>query len=182
MSRLPRPSIPASIKVAVALRQLRSLDAPAATLERTEKRIGDYLERLLFALQVFLKTSKKLELHHRPALTNRKKIMKGDEIVGYDPPANDPERLFWLPADVHDVETRVRGLRGAHSDLGLARKLKKIAKNRENRPPTGVAGKPKARHGRPRTSDSRPRPRPPKRKWPSKPFPPGRKFNSRRAP
>jgi len=63
MSRLPRPSISHSLKVEVALRQLRLLDAPAATMERTERRIGDYLERLLFALQIFLKTPKKLELH-----------------------------------------------------------------------------------------------------------------------
>lgn len=182
MARLPRPSIPDSVKVAVALRQLRLLDAPAVTLERTEKRIGPYLERLLFALQVFIKTTKKLELHHRPALTNRPKIRHGGTIVGYVPAANDPDFLFWLPEDAHDVETRVRGLRGAHSDLGLARKLKKIAENREKRPPTGVAGKPKARHGRPRTSDSRPQVRPAKRKWPSRPFAKGRKFNSRKAP
>lgn len=171
--RLPRPPIPQSLKVEVALRQLRLLDAPAATLERTEKRIGDYLERLLFALQVFLKTSKKLELHHRPALTNRPKIRHGGTIVGYVPAANDPDFLFWLPEDAHDVETRVRGLRGAHSDLGLARKLKKIAENREKRPRKKVAAKGRARHGAGRF---------PKRKIPSRPFPPGRKFNNRRAP
>lgn len=171
--RLPRPSVPDSLKVAVALRQLRALDAPAATLERTEKRIGAYLERLLFALQVFMKTSKPLQFHHRPALTNREKIVRDGKIVGYIPAANEEPFLFWIPQDVHDVETRVRGLRGAHSDLGLARKLKKIAANREKRPRKGVAAKCKARHGPARFQP---------RKIPSRPFPPGRKFNMRRAP
>lgn len=173
MSRLPRPSIPDSVKVAVALRQLRSLDAPAATLERTEKRVGPYVERLLFALQIFLKTSRKLELHHRPALVNREKVFVAGIHVGYRPDANDPVFLHYVPEDAHDVETRVRGLRGAHSDLGLARKLKKIAKNREKRPRKKVASRAGARHGAGRF---------PKRKIPSRPFPPGRKFNNRRSP
>ena len=173
MSRLPRPSVPASLKVEVALRQLRALTAPAATLERTEKRIGDYLERLLFALQVFMRTSKKLELHHRPAILNREKIVRDGKIVGYKPDANDPAFLFFVPEDDHDTETRVRGLHGQHSDLALARKLKRIAKKRDNRPPKGVAFKAKARKGPTRFA---------KRKIPSRPFQPGRKFNPRRAP
>jgi hypothetical protein len=51
--------------------------------------------------------------------------------VGYDPPANSADHLIYLAADDHDIETRVRGLHGQHSDLGIARKNKRIARNRD---------------------------------------------------
>ena len=64
----------------------------------------------------------KAELHHRPALCNRNVDGNGN----YDPAANDPEFLIYLPVDDHDIETRVRGLHGQHSDLAIARKRKRI--------------------------------------------------------
>lgn len=147
MTKLLRPPISDTIKAAVAVRQLRELRAPEETLLRTERRVGDYLERLLFALQVFMKTNKPLECHHRPALANREKVYASEGRgvplihVGYIPDANDPEHLFHLPEDDHDVETRVRGLRGQHSDLGLIRKRKNIEKNRDpNRRKAKIAG------------------------------------------
>ncbi len=137
MSPLPRPHIPLAVRVQVAGRQLRergeSLDrsilyglgllmddgsAGDPTLSAARK-----LQRLLSALF----GDKKAELHHRPALINRRRKRNGD----YDPPANDPGFLVYLLEDDHDIETRIRGQHGQHSDLGLARKAKRIARNRD---------------------------------------------------
>ncbi len=79
-----------------------------------------------------------VELHHRPALVNRRHFGE----TRYVPDANDPDYLVYLPADDHDIETRVRGHHGQHSDLALARKRKRKER--------------KARR--------------PKRKWPSRPW------------
>ncbi len=84
-----------------------------------------------------------VELHHRPALINRQKVYVDGRFHDYTPRANNPEYLVYLPADDHDIETRVRGQHGQHSDLGLARKRKRAER--------------KARR--------------PKRKWASRPFP-----------
>jgi hypothetical protein len=78
----------------------------------TEKRVRLKLEEFFAGAPV--------ELHHRPALLNR--ISKNGK---YHPDANDPEYLVYLEAGDHDVETRVRGLHGQHSDLGLARKRRR---------------------------------------------------------
>jgi hypothetical protein len=71
----------------------------------------------------------KVELHHRPALVNRQRKNNGD----YVPDANDPEYLFYVPEDEHDIETRVRGLHGQHSDLALARKHKRKERKAKRR-------------------------------------------------
>jgi hypothetical protein len=63
----------------------------------------------------------KVELHHRPALMNRLQV-----DGKYFPDAADPDYLVYLPVDKHDIETRVRGLHGQHSDLAIARKRKRI--------------------------------------------------------
>lgn len=86
-----------------------------------------------------------VELHHRPALVNRVflRVEKNrGPIIGYMPDANDPDYLVYLPADEHDIETRVRGQHGQHSDLALARKRKRKERKAKR----------------------------PKRKWPSRPF------------
>ncbi len=124
MSRLPRPHIPLGVRVKVAERQV---------VEQHEGRRPVFSEstslskRLRIMLDLLFGEGVKVELHHRPALVNRARKRNGD----YDPPASDPDHLFYLPDDDHDIETRVRGLRGAHSDLGLRRKNKRIAKNRD---------------------------------------------------
>jgi hypothetical protein len=143
--KLPRPYIPISVRLFVAERQF--LECGITDLHslyswryywRPVKGNTEKLEALLTAL--FGKA--KVELHHRPALLNRERTKKG----GYIPDANDPDYLVYLPVDDHDIETRVRGQHGQHSDLGLARKNKRKAK------------KLKAK----------------KRKWPSRPFPSAR--------
>jgi hypothetical protein len=142
MSRLPRPHIPLKIRVHVAERQFDAAKSFAhENGERAASVFRSFVDRehwkgrssLREQLDMFLRLlfgNQKAELHHRPALVNREKIKRGGIIVGYRPPANSPAHLFWLPEADHDVETRVRGQHGQHSDLGLARKNKRIAKNR----------------------------------------------------
>lgn len=125
MSRLPRPYIPLSVRVQVAERQCRESGWIFPALEKQGK--SKWLREMLGVLF----GEQKAELHHRPALVNRRKVMRGDKIADYEPPANDPEHLVYLVESDHDVETRVRGQHGAHSDLGLNRKNKRIAKNRD---------------------------------------------------
>jgi len=98
----------------------------------------------------------KYELHHDPALCNRrsyKRMVKGKLRTFYDPPANDPEHLVYLAEDDHDIRTRVRGVGAQRSDLGQRRYLKRVARNR--------ASKTAAKVRRPKV----------KRAWPSRPFP-----------
>ena len=129
--RLPRPYIPLAIRVQVAERQMKELTGCVCTDEFgvPNELAGVSLSARLKAALFHLSSGgdNKLDLHHRPALVNRKRKKNGD----YDPPANSPDHLVYLPKDVHDIETRVRGQHGQHSDLALARKLKNIARNRD---------------------------------------------------
>ncbi len=119
--RLPRPHIPLAIRVIVAERQLAGInyEAPA-------KPLGERLRKLLTFLGVLQDTGhiEKMELHHRPALVNRRRYVRNGKTF-YDPPANDPDHLVYLLEDDHDVETRVRGQHGQYSDLALARKRRR---------------------------------------------------------
>lgn len=114
--------------------------------------------RLKFALGLLF-GNRKSELHHRPALVNRRRYVRNNKTF-YDPTANSADHLVYLLAEDHDIETRVRGLRGQHCDLGLARKRKR-AERKKTRP---------------------------KRTWASRPFrgvsrwPQGRKIRNRRKP
>jgi hypothetical protein len=123
--KLPRPYIPLSVRVQVAERQCRERGiSPLAPV------VGGSLgARLHFAFIALSHVGlHNPELHHRPALCNRAR----DEDGNYDPPANNPEYLVYLPADEHDIETRVRGIGAQRSDLGQKRYLKRVAKNRES--------------------------------------------------
>lgn len=164
MSRLPRPHIPFSIRVMVATRQLYEAGINAGQHARQE---GETLKDTLTRMLPVLFGDAKVELHHRPALINRRRKKNGK----YDPDANDQNHLVYLVEDEHDVETRIRGRNGAHSDLGLRRKLKRIEKKRA----TTV----KARRFPKRAVAVKPSPE--KRPWPSRPFAKGRSFNRRKA-
>jgi hypothetical protein len=66
-------------------------------------------------------------LDHDPALINRKYNPRTEK---YTPDANDPNYLIYRKADDHRTKTIVRGEHGQYSDLGLRRKNKRIAANR----------------------------------------------------
>ena len=150
--RLPRPYIPLAVRVLVAERQMKEATGCVCTndlgvpLPLFGATYGVRLRAALFHLSGGGRL--RMELHHRPALVNRRRRRNGD----YDPPANSPEHLVYLAEDDHDVETRVRGLRGQHSDLALARKNKNIAKNRDPKRRKAKIAQPK------------------KQRWPSRPF------------
>lgn len=133
MSRLPRPYIPLTVRVQVAERQMKEAtgcvctDEHGVPLELAGVSLSARLKAALFHLSSG--GNNKLELHHRPALVNRARKRNGE----YDPPANDAAHLVYLVEGDHHVETRVRGQHGAHSDLGQARKNKRIARNRDPR-------------------------------------------------
>jgi hypothetical protein len=120
MARLPRPHIPLSVRIRVIERQcLEAGITPLGTHNAIHKQ-RSLSERLAFNIREHF-GDKKVELHHRPALVNRLRKSNGE----YDPPANDPDHLIYLLETDHDIETRVRGLHGQHSDLALARKRKR---------------------------------------------------------
>ena len=124
--RLPRPYTPYRLRVQVAenLFKRRFGGFPIGDVfgdGRTPLKVR--LNRLLLALFGDVK----VHLHHRPALCNRER--RGDRH--YYPDANDPDYLVFLPAAEHDIETRVRGQHGQHSDQGLLRKSKRIERKRK---------------------------------------------------
>jgi hypothetical protein len=122
MARLPRPYIPVAVRAEVVWRQLVEANL-AQFVNIPERNKGVWVERQLRRL---FGDSSKVELHHRPALVNRRRNRNE-----YNPPANDPAFLVYLPEDEHVIETRVRGPRGQHSDLAIARKRKRA--ERKNR-------------------------------------------------
>ncbi len=152
MSRLARPHIPWLVREVVIDRQMAAARFTPTWASRQGKSAAT---RLRMKLEEFFGCVP-VELHHRPALCNRQRY--ADKIgIHYDPPANSVEHLVYLPAADHDIETRVRGQHGQHSDLGLARKRKR----KERKIALGNRLIRAAKEGR----------RIVKRKWPSRPFP-----------
>ena len=152
----PRPkrrkSIPLAVQILVALRQLnRSVDDPTRDRQITAK---VWLSILKVSLAHQLAGGPcALELHHRPALVNREWNPRTKDTI---PPANDPDYLVWLTAEDHDIETRVRGIGAAFSDLAERRRAKRRAKR-----------KAKAKSNRRRSKSQWPKV---KTKWPKRPM------------
>lgn len=90
---------------------------------------GSAKVRVQYLIEDLFGGGTKVELHHRPGLLNRRRKPNGD----YDPPANDPNYLIYLLEDEHDIETRVRGIGAQLSDLGQARKRKRMERNRDKK-------------------------------------------------
>jgi hypothetical protein len=125
MSRLYRPYIPLSIREQVIDRQLREADVQEP---RFTKYHGSAATRIAGKIAALFGENK-VELHHRPALVNRTRKRSGK----YLPDANDENFLVYLPEDEHDIETRVRGQHGQHSDLALVRKRKRKERKAKRR-------------------------------------------------
>jgi hypothetical protein len=137
--KLPRPYIPLYMRELALDRQMRKAGFEPSWASQRGRSIAT---RLRLKLEEFFGCVP-AELHHRPALLNREIIRRKDGSLGYLPPANDPYYLVYLTAGDHDIETRVRGQHGQHSDLALARKRKRKERKAKQ----------------------------PKRKWPSRKFP-----------
>ncbi len=130
---MKRPHIPLAVRESVVDRQMRIAGFRPSWASQQGKSVA---KRLRMKLEEFF-GCRPVELHHAPALTNRERVVRwvkghGDEEA-YVPPANDPEYLVYLPADDHDIETRVRGQHGQYADLALARKRKRIARKKLKR-------------------------------------------------
>jgi hypothetical protein len=167
--KLPRPHIPLAVRVEVAERQfdalpIRRVIDPDHTfieyvrtiflnkIDREEwRRAVPVRDRLKLMLR-FIFGEAKVHLDHDPPLGARVKIKRGGVIIGYRPAANDPRHLVYRTAAEHRIKTNVRGEHGQHPDRVLIKKQR-----RRERP-------------------ARPKP---KRKWPSRPFPKGRKLRSK---
>lgn len=135
MSKLPRPHIPLAVRLLVAERQAREIETMMpmshhAIIDAIINGPGTDTLKLRSLLDILTNCNggKRLELHHRPALLNREQVKILGVVVGYIPDANDHRHLVYLPEDEHDIETRVRGQGAQLSDLGQARKNKKIEK------------------------------------------------------
>lgn len=158
---LHRPYIPMKVRLKVAKRQARELGAVYHHKKSAKDGPGRYVKRgSVKQLLRVLFGERKIELHHRPALVNRRRYVRNGKVF-YNPPANDPAHLVYLAETDHDVETRIRGLGAQRSDLGQARYNKKVAKNREK--------KPKRKTFRQVTRAIAERYRP-KRQWPKRPM------------
>lgn len=160
MARLYRPHIPLRIRVQVAERQLKQAGiAPIST-----EKLSTFLFLALDALARHIGCERQeLRLDHDPALGTRKKTGEGKRTI-YDPPANDPDHLFYRPHGTthegsHDVKTRIRGDHGQYSDIVLIKRQRR--RERAVEPAHNRKHKPKT-------------------KWAKRAFPQGRGFQGRK--
>lgn len=151
MPRLLRPPINLKTKLRVLCRQLGEMFSDdLVAIAREQRALGSFVKDRLARLAVLLRCEvADLALDHDPALVNREKdvevahgqvfsrvviVPPGGVVLRYYPDANDPEHLIYRvggeTGSAHDVKTRIRGEHGQHSDLALARKNKRIEKNR----------------------------------------------------
>lgn len=160
MPRLYRPHVPVEVRCRVALRQLGEL-WPDDVLAQTRGGHAALLAMLLAKLSSLLGDAE-LRLDHDPALATRQQFKNGrGEVVRYVPAANDPEYLVYRTAHAHHIKTQVRGDGAQHPDRVLIKRARRAAK------PDPMDAWVKAKR------------RAAKRKWPSRPFPKGRKFDAR---
>jgi hypothetical protein len=174
MGRLYRPHIPLAVRVKVAGRDCYRAGINPPAREAREP-LGNFLKRLLVALSAAIGCEvSELRLDHDPALGARAQVPDKSPRkdagwsnsfgvpMRYEPPANDPDHLFYRPHGVqfsgsHDVKTRIRGDHGQHSDIALIKKMRRIEKG--PKPKRG----PPMKSGGFRTTKMKP-------KWPKRPF------------
>jgi hypothetical protein len=127
--KLHRPHTPILIQCLVIRRQLREM---GVRIEREGRSLTVYT---MFMLDEFrnLIGARRLELHHDPALENReKRFDEAGQFIDYHPPANSPNHLYWLPADIHLERTTgrkpgaERTVTSKGSDTWLAKKFRRL--------------------------------------------------------
>lgn len=186
----PRPGMPpASVRVVVALRQLAGFGASEALTTRGDgEKVDAFLERLLLGLALYIGCEREdLRLDHEPMLRRRAYDPTVTKVADrYTPHAHDAGCLLYRPqppefAGSHHVKTNVRGEHGQYSDVVLAKRERRLERRELLAAVAGtpinafaaVAG-PKRKFTFPVNKSK------PKKKWPSRPFPTGRKFDTRR--
>lgn len=191
MARLYRPHIPLKVRLKVIKRQIaqRAGDGMLLAIEAAARRSNPrnvgfiptdaiYLDALLVALSEIIGCEvSELRLDHDPALGARKKTGEGKRTV-YDPPANDPDHLFYRPHGAqhegsHDVKTRIRGDHGQYSDIVLIKRQRRRERAAVNE--TVKKKRPDLRKSSAHNGTHKP-----KTKWAKRTFPKGQGFQRRK--
>ena len=139
MTRLYRPYIPLSVRVAVAARQVKEAGHPFWELyvsgtEAAERMGAPWtLGRKLRVLLLALFPHGGYQLDHDPALEQRKRKRVGqNRVFAYDPPANDPAHLVYRSEVGHLFKTTgrqpgaERTVTSKGSDVWLAKKFRRL--------------------------------------------------------
>ena len=116
-----RPYIPLAVRVAVSEKLVRSLQGVPSGIGSLSWRLDFNLD--LAARIKGLPDGGSFQLDHDPSLGLRKKHRRwnGSRMaIYYDPPANDPEHLFYR--DDHRTKTFLRGDHGQYSDITLIKR------------------------------------------------------------
>lgn len=141
MGRLIRPSTPLEVDLRVLLRQLGEMFIEnVVEMAKEQQSLGTIVAEKKAQLASLLGCEvKDLRRDHNPALGARAKVYDGDgKHVEYEPAANDPEYLFFIPHDPkfensHLIKTNVRGLKGQHPDRVLIKKNRRLERQAKER-------------------------------------------------
>lgn len=145
--RLPRPRIPLTVRIDVARRQFRKMDAhvmaqhfdfidqnvfgaPSRRLVEWFDSFHDKRETLKLFLQGLFGRNATVHLDHDPALQNR---TLNPRTGKYTPDANDPDFLVYRLRDDHRTKTYLRGDGAQRSDVAQQRYLKRVAARKKPR-------------------------------------------------
>lgn len=128
MARLLRPYIPISVRLIVIDRQLAARRIKVNLEVVMGCKVNKTDELALKLAAAF--PGELVHLDHDPALENRQRVLYHGKIDHYIPDANDPDYLFYRPAESHRIKTLVRGDHGARSDAGERRHQKRMEENR----------------------------------------------------
>ena len=166
-----RPAIPHTVRCRVALRDLGEFFIEERMEASPNKKV---LLGALLAQLAELKGTTPDDLHcdHNPALRRRPYNHRIKNVAArYSPNANDVNFLFYLTTAEHNIATHVRRENGRRSDTSERVHENRLATNREKRA-AKTLGPSRFKHGAhfaPKTKVL------PKRPWPSRAFPKGRK-------
>jgi|SRR6516164_8519596 len=117
--RLPRPRVPISVKIEVALLQLRD---PETNALRLAPIMRNKTKRLNWILTEIFGNVPTVHLDHDPPLAARKFYPRSGR---YKPAANDPKYLIFRTVEDHRIKTFVRGEHGQYSDRVLIKREKR---------------------------------------------------------
>ena len=138
--RRPRPYVPISTRIVVALKQCER-KVPFEQLFEPFKSVADMLDRtpeqvhggktlLDKLLATLFPDNSKYHLDHDPPLAARQFNSRTGK---YTPAANDPAYLIYRKAEDHRIKTLIRGEHGQYSDIALIKRERRRAKPKRQR-------------------------------------------------
>jgi hypothetical protein len=133
-----RPYVPLAVRVTVSEKLVQSLGGvPSSANVGFSMRWRLNWNLNLAARIKGLPDGGSFQLDHDPSLALRKQH-KRNGVISYDPPANDPEYLFYR--DDHHTKTFLRGDHGQYSDIVLIKRERR--RNRAAKPKRKIPSKP----------------------------------------